>query len=85
MCDSVCVQMSECGEYLSEDVPGGAFCELFCLVDESEEFSVFFYFHDVVEDSLYFSICGAVDSSHIEVDDLNDITVSGLMGHFHLV
>ena len=64
---------------------GCAFAELLCLVDQTEKFTVFFDFHDVVEDAVDFAVGRTVDASDIEVDDLNDVSMFGLVAHLDLV
>ena len=85
MCYFAGVGVLECGDQLFEDVPGCFFGELFGLADEAEELAVLLYFHDVVEDPLDFAVGGAVNTSHIEVDYLNNVSMLGLVGHLDLV
>ena len=77
--------MLECRDELFEDVPGCFLGELFGLTDEAEELPILLDFHDVVEDPLYFAIGGAVYTPHVEVDYLNNVSMFGLVGHFHFV
>ena len=76
---------SESGDQLFEDVSCSSFWELFSLADESEEFPVLLNLHDIVEDPLYFPVGGSVDASHVEINDLNYITMPGLVRHPYLV
>lgn len=55
------------------------------MVDETEQLTVLFNFHDVVKDSLNFAIRSAVDPADIEVDDLNYIAMPGFVGHADFV
>lgn len=77
--------VSKCGDELFEDVPGCFLGELFGLTDKSIELAVLLDFHDVVEDSLYFTIGGTIDTSYIKVDYLNYISMFGLVRHLDLV
>ena len=61
----------ECICQLLEDGPGCPLGELFSLTDETEELAIFFDSHDIIEDSLNFSIRSTVNPSYIEVYDLN--------------
>lgn len=85
MGDSSVVEVSQGGDELSEDVACGLFGKRFSLVDDSEEFSVLFDLHDVVEDAANFPVSGSINAPHIEIDNLNDVFVFGFEAHPDLV
>lgn len=53
--------------------------KLLGLIDQSEQLSVLLNFHYIVKDTLHTTISTSVDASHIEIDDLNDMTMLGFM------
>ena len=59
--------------------------KLLGLIDQSEQLSVLLNFHYIVKDTLHTTISTSVDASHIEIDDLNDMTMLGFMWHLHLI
>ena len=79
------VEVAQSREELSEDGPSCFFWKLFCEVDESVEFPVLFNLHDIVEDALEPAVGRSVSSSHIKVDDLNDVAMFGLVTCFDLI
>ena len=85
MRDPFAVDGPQRGDHLSEDVPGGLLWELLGQVYHAEQLTVLLDFHDVVKDALEFAIGTAVYPSHIEVDYLNHVSMSGLRGHADLI
>jgi hypothetical protein len=83
--DPARVGMSQHPEQLFEDIASCPFGELLGLVDQTVELSVLLNFHDVVEDSLHLAIRRTVDTANIEVSDLNNIAMTCLVRHPHLV
>ena len=59
--------------------------ELFCLGDESVKLSVLLYFHDIIKNALHLTIRGTIDTSDIEVNNLNYVSMLGLVRHLHLI
>lgn len=64
------MKMAQRWDYLSKDVSGCPFWEWLCLTDNSEKLAILNNFHDVIEYAPDCPIGGAIDSSHIEIDDL---------------
>lgn len=85
MSDAATVDVSKGRYQLLENVASSSLTELFSLVDDSKQLAILLDFHDVVQNSLHFAIHCAVDTPHIEVDNLNDISMFGFKGHFQFV
>ena len=82
---SLFVEVPDPSEQLFKDVAGGFFLEHFGLGSQSEELSVLGYFHDIVHDSVNFTVNSAVYSPHIEVNNLNYVSMFCLQTDPHLV
>lgn len=74
------------GRYkLPEYEPSRPLMELLCLVNQSKQLTVLLNLHNIVKNALDTTVGRTVDSSHIEIDDLNNMAMLSLMGHLHLV